>query len=33
MNTRAVAAAAAAEAPAEGVSDVDVVRTVPSVEA
>jgi hypothetical protein len=33
MKTKAVAADAAAEAPAEGESDVDVVRTVPSVEA
>jgi len=33
MKTRAVAAEAAAEAPADGESDVDVVRTVPSVEA
>jgi hypothetical protein len=33
MKTRAVAADAAADAPAEVESDVDVVRTVPSVEA
>jgi hypothetical protein len=33
INTRAVAADAAAEAPAEGESVIEVVRTVPSFEA